>query len=77
MTLSVATSVWMPPLRLSTGFGFCLKIGSNTFRSVLIYGNEQERQKNFHNDDVDHANNFTFQRGFDHKNTFFFKYGEI
>ena len=29
-------------LRLSTGLGFCSKTWSDTFRSVLIYGKEQE-----------------------------------
>ena len=37
-------------LRLLTSLGSFLKTGSDTFRSVLIYGKEQESQKEkFHN----------------------------
>ena len=32
-------------LRLLTGLGFFSKTGSHTFRSVLIYGKEQESRK--------------------------------
>ena len=49
------------------------KTWSDTFRSVLIYGKEQEsRKKIFHN----RAKKFIFLRGFDHRNKFF-RYREI
>ena len=54
--------------RLTTGLGFCLKTGSDTFRSVLIYGKEQQPRKNIF---VIVEKNFTFLRGFNRKNTFF------
>ena len=55
-------------LRLLTRVRFFSKTGSDTFKSVLIYGKEQEsRKKNIHH----RAKNFTFLRRFDSRNTFF------
>ena len=34
---------------LLTHVGFFSRTGSDTFRSVLIYGKEQESRKKFHN----------------------------
>ena len=52
--------------RLLTHSGFFSRTGSDTFRSVLIYGKEQEsRKKIFHNS----AKQFIFLRGFDRRNT--------
>ena len=37
----------MRMLMLSTGSGFCSKTGSDTFRSVFIFGKEQEHRKKY------------------------------
>ena len=35
----------LPVFKLSTGLGFCSKTGTDTFRSFLLNGKEQEPQK--------------------------------
>ena len=60
--------VWKFELKSLTHVGFCSKSWSDTFRSVLVYGKEQEsRKKIFHN----RAKKFIFLRVFDRRNTFF------
>ena len=56
-------------LRLLTHVRFFSKTWSDNFRSVSIYGKEQEsrKKKKFHN----RAKIFTFLRTFDRRNTFF------
>ena len=53
-------------IKVLTSVGFFSKTGSDTFRSVLVYGKEQQSRKNiFHNS----AKKFNFLRRFDRRNT--------
>ena len=53
-------------VRLLTHVGYFSKTGSDTFRSALIYGKQQDSRKKFHNS----AKNFPCLRRFDGRNTF-------
>ena len=71
MTAFYVMTLGIKLLMLLTHVGFFWKMWSDTFKSVLVYGKEQEsRRKIFHN----RAKKFIFLRSFDRRNTFFLEF---